>query len=141
MNQKISFSESSDFKTIDCEQTNQIIDAILAGKYSWACFLLLRCMGYDPLHYIPYRTYNRLVKEHCQASKLNKLDTECPPHANSKVVEFSASDNYACEQDSKITDLEYLEKVARENTPINGGSTERSLEPNSIELNLILHVF
>jgi hypothetical protein len=46
------------------DQFCQIIDAILNGKYSWACLLLLQFTGYNPLHYIPYRTYNRLMKDH-----------------------------------------------------------------------------
>ncbi len=45
------------------EQFNQVIDAILSGKYSWACVLILKFAGYNPLHYIPYRTYNRIVKD------------------------------------------------------------------------------
>ena len=54
------------------EQLDQVLEAILAGKYSWACFLMLRFVGYDPLSYLPYRTYNRLIKENrqgCQPSK------------------------------------------------------------------------
>ena len=54
------------------EQLEQVLQAILAGKYSWACFLMLRFVGYDPLHYLPYRTCNRLIKENrtgCQPSK------------------------------------------------------------------------
>lgn len=51
-------------------QLNQIVEAILAGKYSWACVLILRFAGYEPLHYIPYRTYNRLLKENCQNGSL-----------------------------------------------------------------------
>lgn len=46
------------------EQFCQVVDAILNGKYSWACLLILKFAGYNPLHYIPYRTYNRLMKEH-----------------------------------------------------------------------------
>jgi hypothetical protein len=46
------------------EQFEQVIEAILAGKYSWACVLILRFAGYNPLHYIPYRTYNRIIKDH-----------------------------------------------------------------------------
>lgn len=45
------------------EQFCQVVDAILNGKYSWACLLILKFAGYNPLHYIPYRTYNRLMKE------------------------------------------------------------------------------
>lgn len=53
------------FKTIDLKELNQIVAAILAGKYSWACVLFLHYLDYNPMHYIPYRTYNRLLKENC----------------------------------------------------------------------------
>lgn len=54
------------------DQLEQVVEAILAGKYSWACFLMLRFVGHDPLQYLPYRTCNRLIKENrqgCQPSK------------------------------------------------------------------------
>lgn len=53
------------------EQFCQVVEAILNGKYSWACLLILKFAGYNPLHYIPYRTYNRLMKEHngCKKGK------------------------------------------------------------------------
>ena len=41
MTQRISFSDTRVNKTIHDEQLNQIIEAILAGKYSWACFLIV----------------------------------------------------------------------------------------------------
>jgi hypothetical protein len=50
-------------RAITEDQFCQVVDAILNGKYSWACVLILRFAGYNPLHYIPYRTYNRLTKE------------------------------------------------------------------------------
>ena len=50
-------------KTMTTEQFNEIVGAILDGKYSWACVLILSFAGYNPLHYIPYRTYNRLIKD------------------------------------------------------------------------------
>jgi hypothetical protein len=55
--------------TMSEENFNQIIDAILDGKYSWACVLILKAAGYNPLHYIPYRTYNRLIKMNCTSSQ------------------------------------------------------------------------
>lgn len=48
------------------EEFTQIVEAILQGKYSWACVLILRSAGYNPLHYIPYRTYKRIIKENRQ---------------------------------------------------------------------------
>ncbi len=58
--------ESSNSREIE-----QIITAILEGKYSWACVLMLRQMGHNPSEYIPYRTYTRLVKD--QASRKSKV--------------------------------------------------------------------
>lgn len=49
-------------KQIKTEQIEQIIKAIISGKYSWACVLMLQFSGYDPVDYIPYRTYIRLLK-------------------------------------------------------------------------------
>jgi hypothetical protein len=50
-------------KAMTQEQFNRVVEAIVEGKYSWACVLILRFAGYNPLHYIPYRTYKRLLKE------------------------------------------------------------------------------
>jgi hypothetical protein len=44
-------------------QYEQIISAIVSGKYSWACVLILRFYGRNPLDYIPSRTYYRLVRD------------------------------------------------------------------------------
>ncbi len=66
--QATSTSTSSE-QVMTNEQLNQVVEAIIAGKYSWACVLVLRFSGYNPLHYIPYRTYNRLIKENSQAGK------------------------------------------------------------------------
>lgn len=52
-------------RAMTTEQFNQIVASIIEGKYSWACVLILSFAGYDPLSYIPYRTYNRLLKENC----------------------------------------------------------------------------
>ena len=62
MNQEISFSDTKFAKAITPEQIDLIIAAVLDGKYSWACVLILRSYGYDPAQYLPYGTYNRLLK-------------------------------------------------------------------------------
>jgi hypothetical protein len=85
------------------EQLDEIIAAILAGKYSWACFLLLRCTGYNPLDYIPYRTSNRLLKEN---SQVGKTETKCGETKSSN---------------SKIVDLDHLEVVKEKASRIKGG--------------------
>ena len=48
---------------------SDIIAAISEGKYSWACVLILRSAGYNPLHYMPYRTYNRIIKANLNLGK------------------------------------------------------------------------
>lgn len=83
------------------EQLDEIISAILSGKYSWACFLLLRCTGYNPLDYIPYRTSNRLLKENSQISKSSQSET------NSAL--------------GKIADLDHLEVVKDKRAGVRGG--------------------
>ncbi|WP_017652214.1 HetP family heterocyst commitment protein [Fortiea contorta] len=65
-------------KIIQTEQVEQIIKAVLAGKYSWACVLFLHFVGYNPIKYIPYRTYIRLLKNNCLLGK----------NHNNKNVEF-----------------------------------------------------
>ncbi|MEG4519544.1 MULTISPECIES: HetP family heterocyst commitment protein [unclassified Microcoleus] len=89
------------------EQLDEIISAILAGKYSWACFLLLRCTGYNPLDYIPYRTSNRLLKENSQISKSSKSETK--PALG------------------KIADLDYVEVVREKRAGVRGGYVTEAL--------------
>jgi len=50
-------------RKINTDQIEQIIKAIIAGKYSWACVLVLQFAGYNPTDYMPYRTYIRLLKD------------------------------------------------------------------------------
>jgi hypothetical protein len=54
------------------EELNQIIEAIADGRYSWACVLILRFIGYNPLHYIPQRTYSRIMKENSPTTTTSK---------------------------------------------------------------------
>ncbi|WP_242044844.1 HetP family heterocyst commitment protein [Anabaena azotica] len=58
------------------EQLNQIIEAITDGRYSWACVLILRFIGYNPLHFIPQRTYSRILKENRQVTSNQANTTE-----------------------------------------------------------------
>ncbi|TAF10996.1 MAG: heterocyst formation protein HetP [Nostocales cyanobacterium] len=66
MNYRVSSSPANFENLITPEELNQIIEAIADGRYSWACVLILRFIGYNPLHYIPQRTYSRLMKENSQ---------------------------------------------------------------------------
>jgi hypothetical protein len=123
MTQQMPFSNSRFNKTISTEQLNQIIEAILAGKYSWACVLLLRAAGYDPMHYIPYRTYNRLLKEHCRFGSSNQRQQD-----SLKVIGKDAAIHSEIrtspQGSSRIVDLNYLEPVSEKNPPVRGGSCE-----------------
>ncbi len=111
-------------KTINPEQLNQVVEAILAGKYSWACVLLLRFSGYNPLHYIPYRTYNRLLKENCQIGRSNPGETASinTDNQSDAARSKSVSPNNCL---SKITDLGYLEAVSEPHPHLTGGNLEQ----------------
>jgi hypothetical protein len=63
MNYQIHSSQKTCHDAITPEQLNQVIEAITEGRYSWACVLILRFINYNPLHFIPQRTYSRLLKE------------------------------------------------------------------------------
>lgn len=43
-----------------------------------ACVLILRFSGYNPIDYIPYRTYIRLLKNNClvETSKSSQTNSE-----------------------------------------------------------------
>ncbi|MEH2149825.1 HetP family heterocyst commitment protein [Nostoc sp.] len=58
------------------EELKQIVKAVSVGKYSWACVLILRFGGYNPLEYIPCRTYIRLIKNNCLFRKANRHQTD-----------------------------------------------------------------
>jgi hypothetical protein len=112
MHQRASHTDTGLDKAMNPEQFNQIVEAILAGKYSWACVLILRFSGYNPLHYIPYRTYNRLLKDNCppRQKRLNKARTSEPSE--------QATANERC---TKISDLAYLEAVSDRHSKVRGG--------------------
>ncbi len=92
-------------KVMTPDQFTQVVAAILEGKYSWACLLILRFAGYNPLHYIPYRTYNRLMKDHAQRNRIGM---------------GGDSERYA--QQSSIRDLGYLEPLAEQQAQVRGGA-------------------
>jgi hypothetical protein len=85
------------------EQFEQVIEAILAGKYSWACVLILRFAGYNPLHYIPYRTYNRIIKDHMP--KKNRRSK--PPEEGEDMIAIEPVKASSV----RLHDLSYLEDM------------------------------
>ncbi|MBD2493125.1 HetP family heterocyst commitment protein [Nostoc sp. FACHB-280] len=108
-------------KGINPQQFDQIVEAILAGKYSWACVLMLRVAGYNPLHYIPYRTYNRLLKENSSTNRTQQQEVS------------SAEKSVATNCLGKIKDLTYLEVVSKQKTEIRGGNMEQWLAQENQE--------
>lgn len=64
-------------KVITESELDDIIGAIIDGKYSWACLLILKFVGLQPNCFIPYGTYNRLIKENRQIeSKRSALEKQ-----------------------------------------------------------------
>ena len=106
MYHNLNSSNSQLDKVMTNEQFNQIVDAIISGKYSWACLLILRFAGYNPLHYIPYRTYNRLMKSNREKlQSVRETSGECqiepaPRQSSQKSTR-------------RLRDLCYLEEIDR----------------------------
>jgi hypothetical protein len=86
------------------EHFNQVIDAILSGKYSWACVLILKFGGYNPLHYIPYRTYNRIVKDNVATKRDAKSQLNSPASAIA------------------LQDLGYVKSIESQENSVRGGA-------------------
>jgi len=120
MNNQISFSNSKMNKVMTTEQFEEIVEAILNGKYSWACVLILRFAGYNPLHYIPYRTYNRLIKENCQIGKPSQPETD---NMKTKNKSSQTLPNVAAAAGclNEFKDLAYLEAMDKQKTHHRGG--------------------
>lgn len=129
MNHNLSTHSGADFdKQITYEQFNQVIEAILMGKYSWACVLMLRFVGYNPLHYIPYRTYNRLIKKESMLGyQIPQDKPSCTEFEPSSLISQSNSSRY-------LKDLEYLEDVRETSTQVTGGESNNWLGKNYLFL-------
>jgi len=106
-------SDSQLNKVMTNEQFNQVVDAILSGKYSWACLLILRFSGYNPLHYIPYRTYNRLMK--------TNRDLENQPSKSIAKIKESEPARFEQKKSRQIQDIYYLEDAERQSAQVKGG--------------------
>ena len=108
-------------KVIDSKKFELIVAAINAGKYSWACLLILRFTGYNPLHYIPYRTYSRLMKNNSQKTSLNQLQENCINQKQKSVADKSGKVSLP-QPYYKINDLSYSEVVSQSETKeVKGG--------------------
>jgi predicted MPP superfamily phosphohydrolase len=107
-------------RVIKPEQFSQVAEAISSGRYSWACVLILRFAGYNPLHYIPYRTYSRLLKENRQLSR----DREVTNNFSSNNI--NNPDTSSCL--NQINDLNYLEPLENQQVNTAGGYSDIYLE-------------
>lgn len=105
---------------INEEKMDAIIDAILQGKYSIACLLLLEATGYNPLQYMPYRTYNRLQKQRRQA-----VAASTRPNATASKASVTTLRK-------DIIDLDYVEPLPEKLASREGGRTANQLGNNSI---------
>lgn len=112
MSAQYSYNNSKVAKVMSEEQFEQILDAILSGKYSWACVLILRFAGYNPLHYIPYRTYNRLTKDHNSNSQSDSNTNSIKSSLNTQTTPPGAG---------KVRDLTYLESIPELGRGVSGG--------------------
>ena len=71
---------------------------------------MLRFFGYNPLHYIPYRTYNRIVKENSESSENSKDESG---------QETISSTQLMCQ------DLGYIKFLNSEEKQVQGGSFQQ----------------
>nr|WP_255525309.1 HetP family heterocyst commitment protein [Fortiea sp. LEGE XX443] len=108
--------------TITQEQLEQVINAISDGRYSWACVLILRFVGYNPLHFIPQRTYSRLMKEHSQFTDA-KLDSQ-----NKLQATVNSDDSQA--EIQNFNNSNYLEPSDKKQENIQGANVPLYLQSN-----------
>ena len=78
------------------KQVEEVVKAILARKYSWACVLILRFHGYEPIDYIPYRTYIRLLKENYLTQN---SDVKNPDNNSVDIRRFKAKEMHLVNQE------------------------------------------
>lgn len=126
MNNQASYSATQTKPSIKPEQLTDIIEAIVDGKYSWACFLLLRGAGYNPCDYLPYRTYHRLVKENSAIGSDSEPETrQSSLNREASVKKSNCKDSV--KQVRNIKDLPYLEKVDDESRQVQGGYSQSAV--------------
>ncbi len=112
-----SFSDPKLDRVMTSEQFNQIVEAIISGKYSWACVLILRFAGYNPLHYIPYRTYNRLTKDNRVNNKSKEVLATSAKESNSSTKSKDSGNS-----SRQLKDLSYLEELQEQSAKIHGSN-------------------
>ncbi len=78
------------------KEVEEVVKTILARKYSWACVLILRFHGYDPVDYIPYRTYIRLLKENY---RIQSNDAENTVNKSVNIRRFESTERHLVKQE------------------------------------------
>lgn len=121
------YQDSQSTKTMTEDQFDRVVEAILSGKYSWACLLILRFAGYNPLHYIPHRTYNRLMKSY-REQKFQQVDEIPVTQQQQYRPELSPKPA------RKLQDLSYLEKAERQSQRVKGGMRVLDLFSLNLEI-------
>jgi hypothetical protein len=122
-------------KMLKAEHLDQIVSAILAGKYSWACVLILRFAGYNPLQYIPYRTYHRLERENRPARALAHQQHGSTHHED--LTSISARERQVPPIQAELSDLAYLEVLNERSAGVRGGKRTIGIK----HLTAIVHSF
>ncbi|NDJ22306.1 HetP family heterocyst commitment protein [Nostoc sp. B(2019)] len=114
MNYQIPSSQANYHKAISPEQLNQVVEAIVDGRYSWACVLILRFVGYNPLHFIPQRTYSRLIKENSQVQPPSGSSHQVQATMNSTLSSPGRQDSSKVLGNNNLDYLETLDKKQRD---------------------------
>jgi len=139
-------SRSKLYKVMTDQQFDEVVSAILDGKYSWACMLILEFAGYNPLYYIPRRTYDRLKKENrrkdIDRNRSSRTKALICEDGRDTVSDFPATESHALQAHrTEIRDLTYLEQADSKSQKVQGqgiegfddGQDTASREPNKIK--------
>ncbi len=107
-------------KAMTSEQFDQVVEAIAEGRYSWACALILRFGGYNPVHFIPVRTYSRLLKE-TRERKIRSLRDDAGNVRQGRQVDNADETRRRTSGVCLDRELDYTEMVNQRSEPVLGG--------------------
>ncbi|EKQ70927.1 hypothetical protein OsccyDRAFT_1236 [Leptolyngbyaceae cyanobacterium JSC-12] len=137
-------------KVMSPEQFNQVVQAITEGRYSWACVLILRFAGYNPVYFIPYRTYSRLVKENRLLNAIAEPSASQPQpnqklsHDKKEMLLVHSSDRATSNCLTQLNELHDLEPIDFQENSILGGNFslwENTLVHNQFNLKFLENSF
>jgi hypothetical protein len=113
MNTSFSQTVQAAERQLKSEEMDQILSAILSGKYSWACALMLQFTGHEPLNYLPQRTYTRIMRENWYAPNHQKNVPSAPTNP------YPNWHNHQSNQ--LLRDLDYHDRADHEAGQLQGG--------------------